>query len=66
MHGNLKFNNNLKDNLSWRSMVNKHMRMHYSMNHGDAYFVIPEYPFAGEGKFLLLFLFYKLKIITFS
>lgn len=36
------------DHLSWRSMVNKHMKMHYAMNHGDAYFVIPEYPFAGE------------------
>ena len=31
-------------------MVNKHMKMHYAMNHGDAYFVIPEYPFAGEGR----------------
>jgi hypothetical protein len=29
--------------------VNKHMRMHYAHNHGDAIFVIPPYPFAGEG-----------------
>jgi len=36
------------DHLSWRSAVNKHMRMHYAHNHGDAIFVIPPYPFAGE------------------
>jgi hypothetical protein len=40
-----------KDHLSWRSAVNKHMRMHYAHNHGDAIFVIPPYPFAGEGIF---------------
>jgi len=38
-------------------MVNKHMRMHYSMNFGDAYFVIPEYPFAGEGNLIKKFNF---------
>ncbi|MFO0131459.1 MAG: hypothetical protein ACK52J_02705 [bacterium] len=37
-----------KDHLSWKSAVNKHMRFHYSHNNGDAMFVIPPYPFAGE------------------
>ena len=32
----------------WKSAVNKHMRFHYSHNNGDAMFVIPPYPFAGE------------------
>ena len=42
-----------KDHLSWKSAVNKHMRMHYSHVNGDAIFVIPEYPFAGEGNFVI-------------
>lgn len=54
---NLWENLNLKDHLSWRSYVNKHMRMHYAMNHGDAYFVIPEYPFCGEGKIFKFLIF---------
>ena len=39
-----------KDHPSWKSSVNKHMKMHYAHTFGDAYFCIPPYPFAGEGN----------------
>jgi hypothetical protein len=37
-----------KDHPSWKSSVNKHMKMHYAHTYGDAFFCIPPYPFAGE------------------
>lgn len=37
-----------KDHPSWRSVEHKYTRWHYNFDHGEAYFVIPPYPFAGE------------------
>lgn len=36
------------DHPSWRSVQHKYTKWHYNFNHGDAYFVIPPFPFAGE------------------
>lgn len=36
------------DHPTWKSTEIKHPRFHYSHTHGDAYFCIPPYPFAGE------------------
>lgn len=37
-----------KDHSSWRATNHKYARWHYNHTHGDAYFVIPPYPFPGE------------------
>jgi hypothetical protein len=39
-----------KDHPSWRSNDSKHQKYHYNFTSGNAYFVIPPYPYKGEGK----------------
>ena len=57
-----------KDHPSWRSIVHKYTRWHYNFTNGNAYFVIPPYPFKGESifKFLTISNNKKLEHITSS
>lgn len=38
------------DHPSWKSNDHKYTRWLGNFTNGDAYFCIPQYPFAGEGK----------------
>jgi hypothetical protein len=48
------------DHPSWRASDHKYTRWHYNFNHGDAYFVIPPYPFSGEVENYNFFLSHRI------